>query len=617
MKSHLFKIIIILLVGWVLSGFRPPKNAKDSELPVAALGQIPVVQNGRLLPFDSLARTSLILLRHKQTLNLEPWKGNFSGPKTISATEWLAELITDSAVGDTRPCFRIDNPDLKGLLKLPQDADEAAQTDGKHFSWNQLQGALPKFEMELSRISGVPSPQRDAFQRAAVELSKSVSLYRSLRTMLGPAAGGNLEENMAAYRKKFTLAREAMESRQSSRTHDASALNWAEEQLSAPLIIPPSLETTEWKRVMEAIGADAATPSALHAWASIAAAWKSKDAAAAKTAITAWQEELAQSPDNKKALRKGKIEQLFNSGEPFYKGLILSVLAFLCILAFWLTQQKYPTLRLLAVSILWLQLIILTGGLIFRMVQEGRPPVTNLYSSAIFIGWGSVILGLIIEGFTRHGLGAAVASLSGFGSLMIAHALSLDGDTMTMLVAVLDTNSWLATHVVSVTLGYVGTFIAGFIGIVYVARRLQGPLPDSELRQYGNAAFAIQCFAVLFSFVGTVLGGIWADQSWGRFWGWDSKENGALMIVLLNALVLHARLGGMARARGVLLLSVLGNIICAWSWFGTNMLGIGLHSYGFMDGAAIALWGFVAFNLLVIVVGLFQSPTARSHAQTA
>ncbi len=91
---------------------------------------------------------------------------------------------------------------------------------------------------------------------------------------------------------------------------------------------------------------------------------------------------------------------------------------------------------------------------------------------------------------------------------------------------------------------------------------------------------------------GTILGGIWADQSWGRFWGWDPKENGALLIVLWNAIILHARWGGMIKERGLMAMAVFGNIVTSFSWFGVNMLGIGLHSYGFMDKAFPWLVGF-------------------------
>jgi len=123
-------------------------------------------------------------------------------------------------------------------------------------------------------------------------------------------------------------------------------------------------------------------------------------------------------------------------------------------------------------------------------------------------------------------------------------------------------------------------------------------------KSLAKMVYGIVCFATLFSFVGTVLGGIWADQSWGRFWGWDPKENGALLIVLWNALVLHARWGGMIRERGLMNCALVGNIVTSWSWFGVNMLGIGLHSYGFMDAAFWWLMAFVASQLLLIALGL-------------
>ncbi len=97
------------------------------------------------------------------------------------------------------------------------------------------------------------------------------------------------------------------------------------------------------------------------------------------------------------------------------------------------------------------------------------------------------------------------------------------------------------------------------------------------------------CFAIFFSFVGTVLGGLWADDSWGRFWGWDPKENGALIIVLWNALVLHARWGGLVKGRGLATLAVGGNIVTTWSWFGVNELGVGLHAYGASESST-AMW---------------------------
>ena len=238
------------------------------------------------------------------------------------------------------------------------------------------------------------------------------------------------------------------------------------------------------------------------------------------------------------------------------------------------------------------------------MWLEGRPPVTNLYSSAIFIGWGSVGLGLLLEKFWRNAIGLVVGSSLGFVTLVIAHNLALDGDTLVMLQAVLDTNIWLATHVVIVTLGYASTYVAGFLAMLYVVRGVfTRGLDEATGRSLTRMTYGIVCFATLFSFIGTVLGGIWADQSWGRFWGWDPKENGALIIVLWNALILHARWGGLVRERGLMNLTIAGNIVTSWSWFGTNMLGIGLHSYGFMSGAFLWLGGFILSQLAFIALG--------------
>jgi ABC-type transport system involved in cytochrome c biogenesis permease subunit len=115
--------------------------------------------------------------------------------------------------------------------------------------------------------------------------------------------------------------------------------------------------------------------------------------------------------------------------------------------------------------------------------------------------------------------------------------------------------------------------------------------------------YAIVCFATLFSFLGTVLGGIWADQSWGRFWGWDPKENGALLIVIWKAANLHARWGGLVRERGIMNMAIFGNIVTSFSWFGVNMLGIGLHSYGFMDAAFRWLMIFIGSQVVLILLG--------------
>ena len=132
------------------------------------------------------------------------------------------------------------------------------------------------------------------------------------------------------------------------------------------------------------------------------------------------------------------------------------------------TRSWAEALNRAAFWLMVMTLVVHTVALVGRMYLQGRPPVTNLYSSAVFIGWGGVILGLILERIFKNGIGNVVGSVLGALTLVIAHYLATSGDTLEMMQAVLDTNFWLATHVTCVTLGYTATFVAGFIGILFV-----------------------------------------------------------------------------------------------------------------------------------------------------
>src|SRR5262245_24991185 len=168
-----------------------------------------------------------------------------------------------------------------------------------------------------------------------------------------------------------------------------------------------------------------------------------------------------------------------------------------------------------------------------------------------------------------------------------------------------------------------GIYSAGLFCLLYVIFCLCTPLLNELSRkELGRMIYGITCFALLFSFYGTVLGGLWADDSWGRFWGWDPKENGALIIVLWNALVLHARWGGIVKNRGFATLAVGGNIAVAWSGFGVNEFGVGLHAYGASESST-AMWllTFAISQLVIMALGAMPaewfSKYKRSGALTA
>ena len=324
-------------------------------------------------------------------------------------------------------------------------------------------------------------------------------------------------------------------------------------------------------------------------YASLGDAYRANDRAAFNQEVDLLANRMAQLQPT--GTKRARYEFLFNQVDPFTHSMTLYVLAFLFACISWLAWQR--PLNRAAFYLLLVAIVVHTFGLVSRMYLQERPPVTNLYSSAIFIGWGAVIVALILERIFRDGIGAACAGAIGFITLIIAHHLAGNGDTLEMLQAVLDTNIWLATHVVAITTGYSAMFLAGMLAIIYVVR---GVFTRSLTKQTADSlarmTYGVVCFATLFSFVGTVLGGIWADQSWGRFWGWDPKENGAVLIVLWCAIILHARWGGFIRQRGLMIMAIFGNVVTSFSWFGVNMLGVGLHSYGFMQKAFPWLVGF-------------------------
>lgn len=616
------QILTAVVALWFLTTLTPPT---DATFAFNKFGELPVVFNGRLKPMDSLARNSLLEIRERQTLDTEPWKAWNEDQKIIPADEWLVNVMMNPTVADAWPVFRVDNPDLITLLKLPE-RNPAQHQDGKHYSWNQIAASFDLLNKEASRVDKIESVNRSAYERAVSKVFDRLMLYQQLKNTLQPQDVPNWKQALADYEALIPAGIAAVEAQQAGKKFDQNVFNtFADEvqqaddmaRLGTPLAVPPAHAGGDWLRVgtvlVNAVKGDKINP-AVESYAAMGDAFRNGDPSAFNAALADYRATLV--PEFSGALEKCRAEVFFNRMQPFYAALIIYVLAGLLAVCSWFNLSE--TLRRCGVWLVGLAFVIHTSGLIYRMLLEGRPPVTNLYSSAIFIGWGAVILGLVLEAIHKNGIGVVASAGMGFVTLVIAQNLAVDGDTMEMMRAVLDTNFWLATHVVAVTTGYASTFVAGALALIYVVRGVFTPTLDQATgKSLARMVYGIVCFATLFSFVGTVLGGIWADQSWGRFWGWDPKENGALIIVLWNALILHLRWGGMIRERGLINCAIFGNVVTSWSWFGVNMLGIGLHSYGFTEAAFKWLSLFVVSQLLFIVLGLLPRSMWRSSRAAA
>ena len=248
------------------------------------------------------------------------------------------------------------------------------------------------------------------------------------------------------------------------------------------------------------------------------------------------------------------------------------------------------------------------------MVIMSRPPISTLYETVIFVGFVIVLVSLIIEYIRQDGLGVFIGSISGAMLHYVGFGYAADGDTLEMLVAVLNSNFWLATHVTTIILGYGTSLMAGLIGHLYLIEKIRVPKDSARLKSIYNNMFGVTLIALFFTLFGTILGGIWADQSWGRFWGWDPKENGALLIVLWQLMMVHMRLSGLAKPDKFALGMVLNNIVVIMAWFGVNLLSIGLHSYGFASGIAVNI---ILFTVFELVTGFGTYYWARSRKKLA
>jgi ABC-type transport system involved in cytochrome c biogenesis permease subunit len=566
-------IALVCLMYVTSAAMRSDKPRAPYDLQTFA--SLPITHAGRVQPVDSLAINSLRILSGKSVARVDgTGDGDIDdfGDRKVPAIQWLADVFAGNDAAFAYQVFRIDHPDIKALLDL--------KFEQKYFSANEIMlldktpeqrdARVRKIEEHATPAARMKKNERDGYQQKLAELAQHLNLFAQLR------------------------------------------------QWHTLHVVPPVKAGDEWLTLVSAVQrirqSGGAMPETARGFAAALDAYEREDSAAFNREVASYRGMLTSAIG--KETGKAGFEVFFNRFAPFYVCMVLYVIVFVLACLSWLGWTG-PLWRA-AFAVLLITLAVHSFGLIARMYISGRPPVTNLYSSAVFVAWGTVVLAMFLEVVFRNGLGMVTASVSGFLSLLIAHHLSGDGDTMEMLQAVLDTNIWLATHVVIINLGYAAAVLAAMLGILYV---IAGVFTTVLTPEFGKALarmiYGSVCFAILLSFVGTILGGIWADQSWGRFWGWDPKENGAAMVVLWNAVILHARWGGLVRERGLACLAIFGNCIIAWSWFGTNMLGVGLHSYGFMESAVFWLITFIGSQLLLIGIGLIPTRLWRSAAVQA
>ncbi|TNE32930.1 MAG: hypothetical protein EP349_00550 [Alphaproteobacteria bacterium] len=588
----------------------------SSHLTYQDFSEIPVLHGGRIRPLDSFARIEL------RTLS-----GRDKTASGDSAVEWLAQTIFAPYEALQQRVFLIRNPELQNMLKLPKRR-------GHLYSYGELSPGLDALRDTIARIAGTPQKDWTQAQNELIALQRNshsfkqllsavslllplaVDLPQDIRDKTGIATDAALtyldalktEEHL----KQRVIALHAQKGAEIDRyTAPELALveaAFALEQIAREgsqskllRIIPPAEGENgqDWMSPWDAMLSGRMSPQNAglsNAWRTLAAAYQADDTAA-------WQRAAEQARDAGRQLAGKQIsasrlamELSYNHTAPLKKSALLYGLGFFLMIGSLLFPKAFPARKIVIAT--------LAGGafyhlsaIIVRVIVLMRPPVGTLYESVLFVGLICVLTGLLIEFRRRDNAGLLLAAISGAMLGLVSLGRLAGPDDMNVLVAVLNTNFWLTTHVLMITAGYAFAIITALIAHLALYLRL---FKRNEKTDLLPALHKSALIALLFTATGTVLGGVWADQSWGRFWGWDPKENGALLIVLWLLWVLHGQLSGHIRRFDMLAGMAFLNVIVALSWFGVNLLNVGLHSYGFIDSVFWSLAGFCAVETVVI-----------------
>lgn len=307
-------------------------------------------------------------------------------------------------------------------------------------------------------------------------------------------------------------------------------------------------------------------------------------------------------PDKYDSDFKIKLEVHYNEFHPLLVSWVLYLISGLMMIGHLVSHRK--GLYKGSWIFLILGFILHTYGMIVRSILTGRPPVSNMYETVVWVPWGTVLFAMILERTQKMKILIPVSAAVAVLCLILTDiAPSVLDASLQPLEPVLRSTFWLTTHVLIITISYAAFFLAFALGDLLLYYFLKDEKKYAQQIQNGVRSIyrCIQIGVVLLA-AGIILGGIWADYSWGRFWGWDPKETWALIALLGYIAILHGRLVGWIGNFGMAAGSILSFALVIMAWYGVNfVLGAGLHSYGFGAGGVEYVSAFVAVHVLFVI----------------
>jgi cytochrome c-type biogenesis protein CcsB len=514
------------------------KSAALAGVLASEMQTLPVQDNGRIKPFDTFAREYLEIVYGKTSLEGRP-----------AFEVILTWMITPEAWQD-REIFQVANLDVKKRLGLA--ADQKRFRGDQIFNSEVFPGLMAELN-EKRESKEKLTPYFQALQRLESQyfIFTEIAAGRMLRVL--PKADGDswvsLADLSSPHQESFVALTQAFVAKIGAQVEGEGNLS----ELSAKF-------DQAVRAFKDSVGVDQVV-----------------------------------SPTDM------KIEVFFNQFHPFRWSALLYGLALLLYLTSWILEK--PRAQSGAHVLLGLGFGLHVLGFALRSYLTGHPPVTNMYETVVWVGFGAVVFAGVLTYFLKNKFlllgGSMVASLC----MVIADSapVILD-DSIQPLEAVLRSNYWLTIHVLTITISYSAFFLAmalGDLGLMYFIKDEKKFAQD--IKTIAQSIYRAIQIGVAFLAPGIILGGIWADYSWGRFWGWDPKETWALIALLGYIAVLHGRLVGWVRDFGMIASGVATFSLVIMAWYGVNfVLGAGLHSYGFGAGGVEYVAGFVLAHLFLI-----------------
>lgn len=619
-------------------------NVKAQEFQPHGLSEIPVLHEGRVKPLGTLARYL------RKNLN-----GSEKG-----AEKFLAESLFNPAYAENLAVIKVSNPEIVSLLSLPVKPE-------KRYSYNQLSKALRAQRELILSLADLEPKEWTPAQKALMELQdktfaygdllSALTLYLPLSVQL-PMDGLPPELKPLAERditfaeaKSFeSFLRRYLEEVLERNGEDVTKYTETEQAVAYLSFSLMNLSQTGQKssifKVMP-LKNEAAKNAQKLDWVSpwrymfvsehiedgmealelskISALWQELALSYHKGDQTRWNHKVAELQnayaDITPRYNLIALEHQYNSIDPFYVSCLLYIISMIFIICASLGILPRGSIAA-SLGCILAGLFVHGGGVLARIMILGRPPVSTLYESIVFVGFVCVLYAFFMFAVRRQKIWLLMGALLGIIIHVLGFAHNQDGDSFLMLPAVLNTNFWLATHVITISIGYALCLMTSVLAHLYLFLLAAGPRLSAHpkwgamvphiSKTHLPGLHHLALLSLLFAAVGTVLGGIWADQSWGRFWGWDPKENGALLIVLWLVWVLHGRISSSLSALSYVAGLAYLSVIVALSWFGVNLLSVGLHAYGFTDSAAYMLGGIIILETSLIAA-LFIAARLQFH----